>query len=300
VLLCAIALLAPGSAQGAHALTLRLPAPAPGSIVIAQLRGTAPGRGPVRLQLVNRPALGRTIVAAATWRASSGSAFDGIVVLLRPRGAAGARTASFGLSGAVSVQAQALVSGLSPLLQATTGSSRQIARRQACSNNVSGLAVRARAYLANPMRGVPPGVFLRQACAAAMDEAIAGAPRFWARFGLPFCGFLVRPHGTAGHEFTFRGSCNRALSQLAVEPPNALAADGCVRFPGSDCAAQPNRVAFTFPTPPAAYAQLSGGQVHISRRASVSDQWLGLAKLPKGKLFGFRFDPTPGAPRFPF
>jgi hypothetical protein len=132
-----------------------------------------------------------------------------------------------------------------------------------------------------------------------MDETIAGAPRFWARFGLPFCGFFIKPYETAAQDFTFRGSCNRRVSELDVQPPKALAAVGCVRFPGSDCAAQAHRAAFTFPAPPAAYALLSGGRVQIRRRASVSDAWLGLAKL-KGKLVGFRFDPTPGAPRFPF
>ena len=295
----AVALLALAPAQAAGALTFRIAAPARGSIVVAQVKGVAAGRGAVKLRLLNRRALGGTVVASATWRARNGAAYDGILVLLRPRGAAGSRTATFG-SNVVSVRAQVIVSGLAPLLQATRANIRRVARRNACANNVAGLARRARGYEANALPRISASVFLRQACAAAMDETIPGGPQFWNRFGLPFCGFFVSPYGTATQEFEFRGSCNRPLDELNVQPPEALAADACVRFPGSDCAARPDRVAFTFLQPTTAYANLSGGRVHVTSRASVSDEWLGLAQPPSGKPFGFRFDPTPAVPRFAF
>jgi hypothetical protein len=295
-----IALLALPPAQAAATLSFKLPAPAAGSIVIVQVKGYASGRQPVRLKLLNRRMLGRTTVASATWRARRGTAYDGIVVLLRPQGSGGTQRATFSSNTAVSVRAQVLVSKLSPLLQATAANVRGIMRRNACSNNLRGLAARVSGYEARPISGVSASEFLRQACAAAMDETIAGAPQFWSRFGLPFCGFFVSPYGTAANEFQFRGSCNRALDELDVQPPEGLAADGCVRFPASDCAAQPDRVAFTFHQPPAPYAQLSGGRARVSRRASVSDGWFGQAQAPSGKPFGFRLDPTPGAPRFPF
>jgi hypothetical protein len=133
-----------------------------------------------------------------------------------------------------------------------------------------------------------------------MDEVVPAAPQFWSRFGLPFCGFYVGRWGSAGNEFQFNGTCNRALDELDVEPPAAFTAVACVRFPRSDCAAQARRVSFSFASPPTPYAELSGARVRVSRQATLSDGWLGLAQPTSGSPFGFRFDPTPGRPSFPF
>jgi hypothetical protein len=297
---CAIALAALALAPAAGALRFTIHAPGRGSIVIAEVKGNATGRKPVRLTLLNRRALGRTIVASATWRARNGTGFDGIVVLLNPRGASSQR-ATFGSGAVDAVQSQWLISGLAPLLQPTSNRALSAARRAICANNVGRLASLARRYAANPLRGVSASTFLRQACGAAMDEVIPGAPEFWSRFGLPFCGFYAGKYGSAGNEFQFHGTCNRALEELDIEPPSALTATGCVRFARSDCAAQAHRVAFSFLTPPPApYAELSGARVRVSKAARLSDGWLGLAQPTSGNPFGFRFDPTPGRPRFPF
>src|SRR2546423_10426700 len=78
----ASALIVPPTAAGG---AFKLRAPAPGSLVIAQVRGTATGHAAPRLKLKSASALGKIVVASATWHAKKGSAFDGIVVLLSPR-----------------------------------------------------------------------------------------------------------------------------------------------------------------------------------------------------------------------
>lgn len=295
-----IAILALALAPEAGALRFALRAPSAGSIVIAEVKGKANGRKPVRLKLLNRRALGRTIVASSTWRARRGSDFDGIVVLLN-RGGSASSSATFGSRAIVSMRSQAIISGLIPLLEATDDQARRTLRRIICANNLGRFVLRVRQYHDNPPAGVSASTFFRQACGAAMDEVIPAAPQFWARFGLPFCGFYVGPWGSAGNEFQFRGSCNRALEELDVQPPTALTAAACVRFSRSDCAVQPRNVAFTFfSPPPAPYAELSGARIRVNRQATVSSGWLGLAQPTSGNLLGFRFDPTAGRPAFPF
>ncbi len=295
-----ITLLALALAPAAGALRFTLRAPAPGSVVIAQVTGKATGRKPVRLKLLNRGALGKTIVASATWRGRRRSDFDGIVVLLNPRGASSQR-ATFGSGALVAIRTQAIISRLEQLLQPTSDAARASVRRFACAGNVGRISLLVRQYHANRLAAVSASTFLRQACGVAMDETIPEAPQFWSRFGLPFCGFYVHRWGSAGNEFQFNGSCNRALDELDVQPPTALTAAACVRFSRSDCAVRPRNVAFTFLSPPPApYAGLSGARVRVSRQATLSDGWLGLAQPTSGNPFGFRFDPTPGRPRFAF
>jgi len=297
-----IAVLALALAPTAGALRFTLRAPASGSIVIAEVKGKATGRKPVRLKLLNRRALGRTIVASATWRARRGSDFDGLVVLLNPRGGpAVPQRAAFGSRAIVAIRTQAIISGLAPLLRPTADNARGTARRSVCANNLGRFVLRVRQYHDNAPAGISASTFLRQACAVAMDETIPEAPQFWSRFGLPFCGFYVHRWGSAGNEFQFNGSCNRALEELDVQPPTALTAAACIRFSRSDCAVQPRNVAFTFLSPPPApYAELSGARVRVTRQATLSNGWLGLAQPSSGNPFGFRFDPTPGRPRFAF
>ena len=285
----------------AAALTFKIHAPGRGSIVIAEVKGSATGRKPLRLKLLNRRSLGRTIVASATWRGHRGSGFDGIVVLLNARGgAARPQRAVFGSRAIVAIRTQSIISGLGPLLQPTEDSVRRTVRRAICATNVGRVTLLTRRYHGTGLPGVSVSAFLHQACGTAMDEVIPRAPEFWSRFGLPFCGFYVGKYGGAGNEFQFNGTCNRALEEIDIQPPSGLAATGCVRFARSDCSAQPDRVAFSFLTPPAPYTQLSGARVRVSRAAPLSGGWLGLAQPTNGGPFGFRFDPTAGRPRFPF
>ena len=289
----------------AGALSFKLPAPKAGSIVIAQVRGKSSAPLPPRLTLTNRRALGRTIVASATWHQRRGSGYDGVVVLVNPparsgpygplRSAAGG--AAFSTSGVLSVAHSAIISTLVGILAPQVQQARQEAARAQCANNVNQIGPVLHQYHDNAMRGVPAGSFLRFACGVAMDQTLTGAPQFWNRIGMSYCGFFIKPAGSK--KLGFNGSCNRRVQQIDVYPPTSLAVTGCAAPGKVDCGYQAHHAFFSPSSAFPSFTGISGLQVSVSR-ATAPSFWGGTAEAPGGNPFGFPFDPTTGQPHFPF